>query len=263
MKIYLRILTNRFKTLTAYKFDFLTQFLFSFLFLFLQVCIWQALYGGDYAKNIGGVGLSSMMAYVMLAGICGNFTRSSTMETLYLSILNGEISNYLLWPMGFIRHQFALSLVNSFVNIVYALPVFIVGVLLFQIKLDVTVIQVIMFIITLLLGLLISFLFGFFMGITTIWLKNSFFLNNFTGILTNLFAGGMVPFWFFPAWLNTLSYALPFRFIFFEPMSLFLGSGSTGFLYIIIVQTVWIAVFYFLSSIIWRKGQQKLLIYGG
>ncbi len=79
-----------------------------------------------------------------------------------------------------------------------------------------------------------------------------------------LFSGSFVPLWFYPDWLYAISACLPFRLIFFEPISIFLGRYAVeDMLQIVLLQLVWLAVLYAAGVWVWSKAQTKVMVHGG
>lgn len=79
-----------------------------------------------------------------------------------------------------------------------------------------------------------------------------------------LFAGTVVPLWFYPTVLYNIAMVLPFRFISYEPVSIFIGRTSLGDGWLVIVmQIVWLAIFIALEAYIWNRVQRKVIIQGG
>lgn len=114
------------------------------------------------------------------------------------------------------------------------------------------------------MGIMINFLYNFLFGLSVIWFRNSFFLNNINSVLSNLFSGALVPLWFFPEGLGMLSEFLPFRYIVFEPVSIFLNKrGPEEITTVLGMQLLWIFILYFAVTLVWNKGRHKIMIQGG
>lgn len=79
-----------------------------------------------------------------------------------------------------------------------------------------------------------------------------------------LLSGAFIPLWFFPTALADISSFLPFRLIFFTPISIYLekisGVEAGG---LIAQQLLWIIALLVVEKILWRKGIRKLVIQGG
>jgi ABC-2 type transport system permease protein len=102
------------------------------------------------------------------------------------------------------------------------------------------------------------------MGMSVLWLKNSFFLENLTELVFRLFGGAVVPLWFFPGWLDTASRFLPFRCVIYEPISILLGKTPMARIPAVLgTQALWAAILFGLMSLVWAKGKKHMMIQGG
>jgi ABC-type uncharacterized transport system permease subunit len=67
-----------------------------------------------------------------------------------------------------------------------------------------------------------------------------------------------------PDWMNGVLAYTPFSSIYFTPISIYLGQLSGGeILTKCLIQAAWIVLIYTGGNILWKKGQQKLIVQGG
>ena len=108
-----------------------------------------------------------------------------------------------------------------------------------------------MFFLTILLGILLAYSLNYFLGLFVFWVKNYGFISWFLKASTMLFAGSAVPLWFYPPALQAVANVLPFRFIAFEPISIYLGKTPVDEIWAVVVgQIIWIAVFLLASHLL-------------
>ena len=89
-------------------------------------------------------------------------------------------------------------------------------------------------------------------------------LDTITHNIIGLFSGSIVPLWFFPDALEKVSYFLPFRLIYFVPISVYLNkAGFFGSINLIMQQFIWIISLHLLMEGIWKLGIKKLVVQGG
>ena len=77
-----------------------------------------------------------------------------------------------------------------------------------------------------------------------------------------LFGASAIPLWFYPDWLAKVSLFLPFRYISYEPILIFLGESESP-LTAIILQLAWLAVLFLIEKLVWRRAERKLIVQGG
>ena len=264
MSLCKKILAVSFKEKTVFRFDYMISTVFAFLYIFLKVYIWKGLYdaNGNTAEKIM---INDMIIYSILASFTEGVTKTSVMQELNNVVLDGSISLNLLLPMEFKKYMFINSFSQNIFQTIYGVvPSVIIAALFFEVEIDTGFVNVIMYGLTLIMGILISFLYNFLFGLSVIWFRNSFFLNNMNSVLLSLFSGAFVPIWFFPEPLKRVSVFLPFRYIVFEPISIFLNTeNSNEIVRILGMQLFWIFVLYYAVKVVWDRGRRKIMIQGG
>ncbi len=264
MRLYRRILLNTFKTKISFRFDYFLSTLFSFFYIVLRIFIWQGLYKQEDISSTG-IFLNDMIAYSIISSLTQGITKSTVMTEINKMVLDGNISNQLLLPLNFHVHLFLSELANNVFGTLYnTIPPFLMGILIFGIHFDFVFRNLLLYCAAMILGFGINFLYQLGLGLTVIWLRNSFFLKNLDSLLTKLFSGSMVPLWFFPSWLNSISVWLPFRLIIFEPIAILLNKKTLEEIgMIFLCQVAWLAALMIINIIIWHCGKRKLMIQGG
>lgn len=265
MNLYLRLIKNSFKTQMSFRADFVLETLFSFLWLMLSINIWTALYSARSEQSIVEIGLKEQIVYSIVAVIVKSLTTCNVMNELNDMVLNGEISQRLLLPLGFRKHLFFQTVSNNIFLFIYsAIPPVVIAVLIYQIHFICDIQNLLICVLSVILSYTLNFFLNFVLGLTVFWFRNAFFLSWMTSAFFSLFSGSFVPVWFFPQWLNKVSLFIPYRYIVFEPTAILLGRYdiSTS-LKIVIVQLIWIVILYVIGEIIWRIGRKKLMVQGG
>lgn len=259
-----KILAISFKEKSVFRFDYIVSTIFAFLYIVLKVYIWKGLYGVNTAA-VKGIVLNDMIVYSILASFTEGITKTSVMNDLNNGVLSGSISSNMLLPIGLKKYMFINSLTqNLFWTIYGIIPSVIVAIWFFGFHVEIRIINLIIYAVSVMMGIVINFLYNFLFGSSVIWLRNSFFLNNINSVLLNLFSGALVPLWFFPDSLKTLSNFLPFRYIVFEPISILLNTkNSDEIMFVLGMQLVWIAILFGAVTLVWNRGRHKLMIQGG
>jgi ABC-2 type transport system permease protein len=231
----------------------------------LQISIWKALFAARNGASLAGVELNDMIACNIIVNLTSGITSCYTMYELNTMVRKGEIAQRLLLPLGFRRHMFFSQVSSNIFWTVYSvLPPCIVAIIVYGFNFDMKIENLCLYVISAFLAFLVNFCFGFVMGLSVFWFKNSFFLSWMTGAFTTLFSGSFVPMWFFPGWLNNISLYLPFRYILFEPVSILLGKyGAIKAFEVIIAQIAWIRLLWALGDILGRKAQKIVFTQGG
>jgi ABC-2 type transport system permease protein len=83
------------------------------------------------------------------------------------------------------------------------------------------------------------------------------------GVMTIL-SGWLIPLWFYPGWLRAVADALPFRTVFFTPLSIYVGFiHGSGVAWALAEQLGWTAAMILAVAGAWRGVRRRLVIQGG
>ena len=143
------------------------------------------------------------------------------------------------------------------------LPVLVLGIVFFSIKYP-SVENLLLFFVITLNGIIISFQMSYIVGLIGFWYLSIWHLRFLLGSLIQLFPRVWIPLWFFPQILVEIANFLPFRLIYFAPISIYLGKVEfIDGLYMFMQQIIWIIVFFVTTKIMWSGGIRKLVVQGG
>jgi ABC-2 type transport system permease protein len=82
--------------------------------------------------------------------------------------------------------------------------------------------------------------------------------------LITLFSGFWIPLWFFPGWLATIANWLPFKHLFYTPLTVYVGVATGTEAYrALAAQAAWAVAGVALTAWAWRGVQRHLIIQGG
>lgn len=262
MSLFSKFLVLAFKEKYAYKFDFYISILASLLIIVVQINVWEALYKGS---TVDSASLQQMITYVMISSIIFTLTKSEAGNKIGRKIEDGSIISDFTRPVNFKNYLFAEDLGNNFFQVIFiSFPsVFIVS-LFYGFSWPGDFLNSMIFIISVVLGVLISFYIKYIIGLFAFWLETSWYIPFFVFAVFELFSGSTIPLWFFPEWLKNISNLLPFRMIFFEPISIFLNKYAyNDSISIIGIQLLWLMVLVVLEKLIWSGAQKKIVVHGG
>jgi ABC-2 type transport system permease protein len=82
--------------------------------------------------------------------------------------------------------------------------------------------------------------------------------------IVRVLSGSIVPLWFFPESVQTVSKFLPFQYTYQTPLGIYIGNiGTREALAAMGIQFIWIAVLFMLLAAGWKRTKTKTLIQGG
>lgn len=266
MRIYIEVVKNTIQACLTYRINVLFSVISKFFILLVQVYIWRTLIS-DTDKLASGtqiINLRDMITYVIISAGISIFMEQSVISKMDLKIKSGEIAMDLIKPFSYKGFQFsemfATSLCRVFIEFI---PLLVISMALFGFYFP-DIKYFLFFTLALINGIIINFLIAYIVGLVGFWYISIGHLNNLLFTLIRLFSGAIVPLWFFPKILYTISLILPFRFMYFVPISIYLEKLSLiETIYIISQQYLWIFFLLILEKILWKKGINKLVVQGG
>lgn len=263
VELYLEFIRKSFQERFAYRLDFYISIFGTFLFLFLQINLWTALYSGENSVNT--VTLSNMIDYIIISCLVTALTKSSVGNKIAEKIETGKIVSDFTKPLNFKYYLWSEDLGNNSFNALFiTMPLCLVIGLINKFSLPSDPLFLMFFVVSFILGAMISFYINYLLGLFAFWLHTSWFITWFLAAFNGLFSGAVVPLWFYPDWLRMICDLLPFRFIFFEPISIYLGRYSSEMVYkLLLLQIVWVVLLIVVERVVWTRAQKHVFVNGG
>ncbi|MGN0603874.1 MAG: ABC transporter permease [Oscillospiraceae bacterium] len=247
---------------SAYRFDHLMGILSTCLQFFIFCEIYKALYGGS--SEIDGITMSMVTTnFVLAMGLGTVFSPDDYF--LPNKMWDGSISTELLRPISFKGRMIAENLGNALFSLIFHfVPVLIIAALTVGVSAPASPVMFLLFLLSAVLGFGVLWTISFAVQMTAFWLINIWSLLTIKNVFVNVLSGSMIPLWFMPEWMKGVLNFTPFSSIYFTPVQIYLGQLSYGEIALkCAVQLVWIAVIFLIGDILWKKGQQKLVVQGG
>jgi ABC-2 type transport system permease protein len=264
--LYLQYIINSFKETLAYRFEYFIGLINHILSMLAWVYIWKALLGhtGETSSSIGIISLQDMVTYAVVSRMINSLTTSDVITRIEEKVKSGQISTDLIKPVNFRGLMFADMTGFGLYRIIFELPpMLLIGIFCFGIKYPAPE-NLLLFFIMLINGTILNFTITYGLGLSAFWIYNVWHYERFNSDMTILFSGSWIPLWFYPDFLAKLSEFLPFRLIFYVPISAYLGKiNQNEGLFLGLQQILWIIGLHILTSIVWNRATRKLQIQGG
>lgn len=265
LKLYLKISKNSFDCQTTYRVNTYSKILYSVLIFSIQAYIWKAI--SVLSDNVSESSINNLILYSFVSCCISVFISFETNYTprIGVKILSGDIATDFIKPIN-IRNYFffdylGLCLYKFIFNFI---PVFIVCKIIFKISIKIDFMTIIIFSLSVLLACILYFLICYTVGLLSFWYTSIGQLHIIIDSSITLLSGSFIPLWFLPKAMLKLVDLLPFKYLFYSPISIFMGNTTIIESTIIIgMQLIWISIFVIISKFIYRCGIKKLQILGG
>ena len=265
MRLFWSFARQAFHTSAIYRFDFWLRIVSNFVWMFSEFWLWTVLY--TQKAGAFNVTLKQMVTYAVMASVIGMCIRPGLGVAYQIAakVKNGEIIMDMLKPLDFHLHTLARNVGETlFMTATLGVPSFLVGYFGLGMRLPSSPAQGLLFLLSLVLGYGVIFSLNYLLGllaIFTIDIRNISWAYN---AVMRFFSGSDIPLWLFPVFLSQVAGVLPFKCIFFIPLSIYignLGAGETA--WAMALQAFWLVVLALVGRLAWQRAHQHLTIQGG
>jgi ABC-2 type transport system permease protein len=225
--------------------------------VFLLRMIWTAVYGSR--PSAAGLTLDALLAYLTLANLQGFATHTLVSRTIHHRIRTGTVFFDLARPVGYLRQMAAFQVGNTGGGLLLLAPVIPVVLLVGSIT---TPVDGVGYAVTLTLGYVIAVQLALLISLIGFWTMETGALSLLYRLVSQFFAGTMVPLAFFPGFLGVLADVLPFKYMGYVPAAVYVGHisdvpGSVA------IELAWVAGLWALLALTWSRAHRRVVIQGG
>lgn len=255
MKKYYLIGRNMWDQISTYRFNFIVWRIRNVARLLTLYFLWEAILGKQ--TNLFGYSRSMLLTYILLGALLDALVFSSQSFGLADEINNGTLSNFLLRPLNYFFYWAAKDIGDKTMNVMFFIMEFSIFLVIIHppFFLQTNIITFGFFIISISFALLLSFLCYLLLGMIGFWSNESWAPRFLFVILLNFFAGGLVPLNMLPSALYTILKLLPFTYLYYFPLRIYLGLANLEEIFSAYTITIlWIALLYLLNKYIWSLG---------
>lgn len=243
-------LKQQYSSLTAYKSAFCMTLVNVFIRIYAYAMLWMTLYKQN-ASLFGNIDLNQMLLYSIFSISLSQAFTWWDGPHIYVeeNIKNGRIICDLLKPMELKTQLFLRTLSSTVVNLcIFTIPSFLISTCFFKLELNVNIIGAL---ITFVLGFLLLFSMNYILSLICFL---SLDLEGYLYIFHALIAfcsGQVVPLWFYPDFLLEIINWLPFKYVFYEPLLLFIRNGNL--FQTVCFQVIWIFILSLIGALFAAK----------
>lgn len=266
MNKYLQIFKISFQQEFIYRLNFVMWRLRNVLQILLTFFLWDTVFTN---KDIVlfGYDKSKILTYVFGLIVVRAFVLSSRTVDVSGEISRGDLSNYLVKPVSYFKYWLTRDLSSKGLNLIFA--AFETLALYFILKppffIQTNLVSFGGFLISVTLAMFIFFVILFITSSVPFWIPEAGWGVNFLfiTIVVEFLSGVLFPLDILPEAVQKVLYLLPFPYLIFFPLEVYLGK-ITGFPMIrgILISSVWLVILFFVMKYIWGKGLKIYQAYG-
>ena len=249
------------KKVFIYRFSMILILLSSMASIFIMQKFWLAIYGNNPSQYF------YMANYAIISQLLGMIYRFRAPDVLTGRIRSGAISVELLRPWEYINAILFEDLGTIIGNLLSSgLVLVVTAKILFSLYIP-TARNILLFLISALLGFLVLFLVKTLVALACFWLVEANAFLILINVVVNLLSGQFLPSWLVPRWFEKIMNILPFIWIYQKPISIYMGVAETEAIdeicQILFMQFIWVVILYIVIMKVWQVAVNKLSVQGG
>jgi ABC-2 type transport system permease protein len=250
----------------AYRINFLMEVISAILSSLIMVFLWMAIYRSAGREVIGGYSVEQMVTYLLGGGLINSFilTTAENPETSQ-NIQDGTLSTLLVKPVTSYGIWFARDLGSkAFLFLLGLAGYFIVFFFMKDYLLGFAgLIPLSFFLLSLILAALLQFFLFEALSLLSFWVENTYGMRFTMRVIMEVLGGAIIPISFFPHLLEKIFLSLPFQFLIYIPMKIYLGKIPMSQVPLEMVKEVgWIVGLAVINGVLWKRGVRQYVSMG-
>lgn len=220
------------------------------------VLVWFAIIGDKGSLN--GFTKGDFIIYYLAMTMSWYIVGGNSGRSLGNKIKNGAINTTLLKPYDIVLGNGIEEQAWKVLSLLFALPASLLVIIFFNnmINISFSLSQIVLLTISLILGGLNFALLEALIGISAFWVTEMWPIAHISDIFQSLFGGKYIPLPLMPVSLLWLTNILPFKYLFYVPVSILLSKNTQPILDIGI-QLFYVVLLFIIYKFVWRLGIKK------
>jgi len=247
----------------AYRLRYYTGIVTYFIYVSVYYFIWKAIFA--HSARIEGFDFSQILTYIAVGWVIRSFYFNNIDQDMAQQVMEGKLAMDLIKPVNtqsmYVAQAFGEAL---FRLLLLTAPAAVVLLLVYPLRRPASLAHFAGFFTSVVLSFFIVAGINFAVGTLAIRLKSILGLLRAKYFLLELFSGLLLPISFFPHAAQRLLAAMPFQYISYVPVLIYLGKiNGAGIWTALGVQLFWVIALLLVGDMMWRWSSRKITIQGG
>ncbi len=243
--------------------DHLTSIVFALLLAVGLSFMWETI----YEQNLTGqeIALNSMFAYAILGSIFSRTQRTGMVWEMEDKLRSGDIIIELLRPTHWQLLKMAEFIsVSAAQVVVIGIPVFAISAVIMGAAPPASIAAGLVFLPSVLLGLAVAFGFSYLVLVFGFKYLQIGGIESALNGLRPILTCALIPLWILPGWAETTLLSLPFPYIIFAPLSIYVGRiAGTEIAVTFAIQLGWAVALFAVGAYLTRRVSRDPILQGG
>jgi len=247
----------------AYRLRYYTGIVTYFIYVSVYYFIWKAIFA--HSARIEGFDFSQILTYIAVGWVIRSFYFNNIDQDMAQQVMEGKLAMDLIKPVNtqsmYVAQAFGEAL---FRLLLLTAPAAVVLLLVYPLRRPASLAHFAGFFTSVVLSFFIVAGINFAVGTLAIRLKSILGLLRAKYFLLELFSGLLLPISFFPHAAQRLLAAMPFQYISYVPVLIYLGKISGAGIWTALgLQLFWVVALLLVGDMMWRWSSRKITIQGG
>jgi len=263
MRKYWQVAKNTWEESVIYRVNFLMWRIRTVLQFLTVYFLWSTLIPSN--SSFLGYSHSQILSYLLGTTIVASIVFATRTHEIGDNINSGDLSIFLLKPLNYFFYWFARDAADKGFNLLFCTIELTILYTLLRPPLFVQkdFFLIILFFISIFLAVVLNFFIGSLLGLIGFWSPEVWAPRFIFFTLLTFFAGALFPLDILPVGVFQISQLLPFSYLLYSPLKIYLGQLSfpqilNGF----VVSGFWIILFCFFTRSVWLKGLRSYTALG-
>jgi len=261
MNKYLSVFKISFAQEFAYRINFIMWRVRNVIQFLLVFFLWSTVFSSREISVLG-YNRDKILTYIFGVLVIKAIVFSARAVDVAGEISRGELTNYLLKPISYFKYWFTRDISSKALNLSFSVVEFLILYLLLRptLFIQANYFNLLGFGILLFLAILLFFCILFLVNLLALWMPESGWPLQFLfiAIIAEFLSGGIFPLDIFPQAVQNFLYLLPFPYLVFFPLQVYLGKIGTGLIIKgFFVSLGWLILLVFVIRFTWEKGLVK------
>jgi ABC-2 type transport system permease protein len=247
----------------AFRLRYYTGIVTYFIYVSVYYFIWKAIY--QHSTSIEGFDFAHLLTYIGVGWIIRSFYFNNIDQELAYQVIEGRLAMDLIKPVNIQMMYVARAAGESVFRLaLLTVPTAVVLFLVYPLRPPSSFGHAGAFLVSVSLSFMIVAAINFAVGTFALRLQSILGLMRAKFFLLELFSGLLLPMTFFPHMVQKILAVMPFEYISYVPMLIYLGKLNGASLgRAIAIQIFWVAILLALGDGLWRWSTRKVIIQGG
>jgi ABC-2 type transport system permease protein len=247
----------------AYRLRYYTGIVTYFIYVSVYYFIWKAIFA--HSSHIEGFDFGQILTYIAVGWIIRSFYFNNIDQDLATQVTEGTLVMNLIKPINLESAMIAQALGQSMFRLaLLTVPTALVLFAVYPVRRPASLLHFGAFFLSVIFSFFIVAGINYAVGTFAIRLKSILGLLRAKYFLLELFSGLLLPISFFPSGFQRALALMPFQYISYVPVLLYLGKISgAGIFKALGVQFFWVVAMLALGHWMWRWSSRRITIQGG